>query len=157
MNHKSFIPKDGWQGLKENFSADALSGFLVFLLALPLSLGIAKASEFPPIYGLLTAMIGGLIVAFIAGSQLNRSLEQRQDKRPIMSDIRESGSIEQDADIVSIIYRPEYYGYTQNESGESNVGIGEIIVAKHRNGAVGNVAVYYEDKYSTIGNLERIH
>ena len=70
MNHKSFIPKDGWQGLKENFSADALSGFLVFLLALPLSLGIAKASEFPPIYGLLTAMIGGIVVSFIAGSPL---------------------------------------------------------------------------------------
>jgi MFS superfamily sulfate permease-like transporter len=70
MNNKSFIPKDGWQGLKENFSADALSGFLVFLLALPLSLGIAKASEFPPIYGLLTAMIGGIIVSFIAGSPL---------------------------------------------------------------------------------------
>jgi hypothetical protein len=64
------MPKDGWQGLKENFSADALSGFLVFLLALPLSLGIAKASEFPPIYGLLTAMIGGIVVSFIAGSPL---------------------------------------------------------------------------------------
>jgi MFS superfamily sulfate permease-like transporter len=64
------IPKDGWPGLKENFSADTLSGFLVFLLALPLSLGIAKASEFPPIYGLLTAMIGGIVVSFIAGSPL---------------------------------------------------------------------------------------
>jgi MFS superfamily sulfate permease-like transporter len=70
MHNKSLIPKDRWQGLKENFSADALSGFLVFLLALPLSLGIAKASEFPPIYGLLTAMIGGIIVSFIAGSPL---------------------------------------------------------------------------------------
>ena len=67
---KNVIPKDGWQGLKENFSADALSGFLVFLLALPLSLGIAKASEFTPIYGLLTAMIGGIIVSFLAGSPL---------------------------------------------------------------------------------------
>ena len=64
------MPKDGWQGLKENFSEDALSGFLVFLLALPLSLGIAKASEFTPIYGLLTAMIGGILVSFIAGSPL---------------------------------------------------------------------------------------
>lgn len=70
MKNKSFIPKDGWQGFKENFSADAISGFLVFLLALPLSLGIAKASEFPPIYGLITAMIGGVFVSFIAGSPL---------------------------------------------------------------------------------------
>ncbi len=63
-------PKDGLAGLKENFSSDALSGFLVFLLALPLSLGIAKASEFPAIYGLVTAMIGGIVVSFIAGSKL---------------------------------------------------------------------------------------
>ena len=63
-------PKDGLAGLKENFNSDALSGFLVFLLALPLSLGIAKASEFPAIYGLVTAMIGGIVVSFIAGSKL---------------------------------------------------------------------------------------
>ena len=67
---KTNLPKDGWQGLKENFSADAMSGFLVFLLALPLSLGIASASSFPPIFGLVTAMIGGIVVSFLAGSPL---------------------------------------------------------------------------------------
>ncbi|MBI1838094.1 MAG: SulP family inorganic anion transporter [Flavobacteriia bacterium] len=69
-NSNKNIPKDGVVGLKENFSSDALSGFLVFLLALPLSLGIAKASDFTPIYGLLTAMIGGIVVSFFAGSLL---------------------------------------------------------------------------------------
>jgi MFS superfamily sulfate permease-like transporter len=64
------IPKDGFEGLKENFSSDATSGFLVFLLALPLSLGIAGASDFPPIYGLITAMIGGVVVSLFAGSPL---------------------------------------------------------------------------------------
>ena len=64
------IPADGLAGLKENWKADALSGFLVFLLALPLSLGIAKASEFPPAMGVLTAMIGGLVVSIFAGSRL---------------------------------------------------------------------------------------
>ncbi|WP_459517939.1 SulP family inorganic anion transporter [Aquirufa aurantiipilula] len=64
------IPKDGIAGLKENFSADAVSGFIVFLLALPLSLGIAKASEFPPLMGLLTAIIGGIIVSLFSGSRL---------------------------------------------------------------------------------------
>ncbi len=64
------IPKDGIEGLKQNWRTDALSGFLVFLLALPLSLGIAKASEFPPAMGVLTAMIGGLFVSFFAGSRL---------------------------------------------------------------------------------------
>ena len=64
------MPADGWSGLKEHFRQDALSGFLVFMLALPLSLGIARASDFPPIMGLITAMIGGLFVSLIAGSRL---------------------------------------------------------------------------------------
>jgi MFS superfamily sulfate permease-like transporter len=64
------IPKDGLEGLKQNWTTDALSGFLVFLLALPLSLGIAKASGFPAAMGVLTAMIGGLFVSFFAGSRL---------------------------------------------------------------------------------------
>lgn len=67
---KSTMPKDGWEGFKENFSADAVSGFIVFLLALPLSLGIAKASDFPPLMGVLSAIIGGLVVSFFAGSRL---------------------------------------------------------------------------------------
>ncbi len=68
--NKNNLPKDGIDGLKENFSSDAISGFLVFLLALPLSLGIAKASEFPAIYGLITAMVGGILVSLLAGSKL---------------------------------------------------------------------------------------
>lgn len=70
INNKLSMPKDGIEGLKENFSTDALSGFIVSLLALPLSLGIAKASEFPPIMGLITAIIGGLVVSLISGSRL---------------------------------------------------------------------------------------
>jgi MFS superfamily sulfate permease-like transporter len=69
--NKISIPKDGIAGLKENFKADAISGFIVFLLALPLSLGIAKASEFPPVTGLLTAIIGGIIVSLFMGSHLS--------------------------------------------------------------------------------------
>ena len=67
----SQTPKDDFVGLKENFSMDATSGFVVFLLALPLSLGIAAASEFPPIMGVLTAIIGGLVATFFTGSQLS--------------------------------------------------------------------------------------
>lgn len=63
-------PKSGWAGFKENWSKDLLSGFLVSLIALPLSLGIAGASNFPPIMGVITAMVGGIIVAFFAGSEL---------------------------------------------------------------------------------------
>ncbi len=66
-----FIPEDGFAGLKQNFTKDALSGFLVFLLAMPLSLGIAKASNFPMIFGLVTAIIGGVVVSFFMGSRLS--------------------------------------------------------------------------------------
>jgi MFS superfamily sulfate permease-like transporter len=69
-NKKLKLPLDGLAGLKENFSSDAISGFVVFLLAMPLSLGIAKASEFPPIMGLVSAIIGGLVVSFFMGSRL---------------------------------------------------------------------------------------
>ncbi len=70
-NKRLKMPLDGLAGLKENFSTDAISGFIVFLLALPLSLGIAKASEFPPIMGLVSAIIGGLLVSFFMGSRLS--------------------------------------------------------------------------------------
>lgn len=70
MKDKIQLPKDGLQGLKDHFSTDATSGFIVFLLALPLSLGIAKASDFPPLMGLLTAIIGGILVSLLAGSRL---------------------------------------------------------------------------------------
>src|SRR6185436_15115077 len=64
------IPKDGLEGLKQNWKTDALSGFLVFLLAMPLSLGIAKASGFPAAMGVLTAMVGGLVVSIFMGGRL---------------------------------------------------------------------------------------
>ena len=70
MKTNKNIPLDGIQGLKQNFSSDFTSGFLVFLLALPLSLGIAKASDFPPMMGLVTAMVGGLVVSLFSGSKL---------------------------------------------------------------------------------------
>ena len=67
---KNIIPADGLAGLKAYFKSDIISGFIVFLLALPLSLGIAKASDFPPIMGLISAIIGGLVVSFFMGSKL---------------------------------------------------------------------------------------
>lgn len=70
MNLNQKLPSDGIQGLKDHFKSDATSGFIIFLLALPLSLGIAKASDFPPLMGLVTAIVGGMIVSLISGSKL---------------------------------------------------------------------------------------
>ncbi len=96
-----------------------------------------------------------LNVPVIALSQLSRSVEQRGgDKRPQLSDLRESGAIEQDADIVSFIYRPEYYGFMQDEDGNSNEGVGEIMIAKHRNGDLKNVRLRFIGKYARFDNID---
>jgi replicative DNA helicase len=96
-----------------------------------------------------------LNVPVIALSQLSRSVETRGgDKKPILSDLRESGAIEQDADIVSFIYRPEYYNIMESEDGQSNEGVGEIIIAKHRNGATDSVRLRFIGQYARFDNMD---
>jgi replicative DNA helicase len=96
-----------------------------------------------------------LEVPIIALSQLSRSVETRGgDKRPMLSDLRESGAIEQDADIVCFIYRPEYYGITEDEEGNTVTGTGEIIVAKHRNGSLDNVRLKFIPQFAKFDNLD---
>ena len=92
----------------------------------------------------LKAIAKELNIPIIALSQLNRSIESRSGlKRPQLSDLRESGAIEQDADIVAFIHRPEYFGFTQDEDGNPTAGMAEIIVAKHRNGATETVKLRF--------------
>jgi replicative DNA helicase len=99
-----------------------------------------------------------LNIPIIALSQLSRSVETRGgDKRPVLSDLRESGAIEQDADIVGFLYRPEYYGLMQNEDGSSNQGIGEVIIAKHRNGALDSVRMRFVGQFARFENMEEAY
>jgi replicative DNA helicase len=93
-----------------------------------------------------------LDVAIVALSQLSRAVEQRHDKRPILSDLRESGSIEQDADLVMFLYRDEYY----NEQSEDQ-GLAEVILAKHRNGPIGTEKLAFLKRYAKFSDLAPNH
>ena len=105
----------------------------------------------------LKALAKELDVPVIALSQLSRAVETRGGtKRPILSDLRESGAIEQDADIVSFIYRPEYYGIEEwdDEERTSSIGQAEFIVAKHRNGGLDNIRLKFIGNLGKFDNLD---
>jgi replicative DNA helicase len=103
----------------------------------------------------LKAIAKELNIPMIALSQLNRSVEQRTGKRPQLSDLRESGAIEQDADIVAFIHRPEKYGIlTDEETGASLQGVAEIIIAKHRNGVVTDVRLQFIEAMAKFAEPE---
>ncbi len=96
-----------------------------------------------------------LDVPVIALSQLSRAVETRGgEKRPQLSDLRESGSIEQDADMVIFLYRPEYYGITEDEAGNSVAGVGEVILAKNRAGSLDTIQLRFIGKYTKFADLD---
>jgi replicative DNA helicase len=114
-----------------------------------------REQEISSISRALKSMAKELLVPVIALSQLSRAVETRGgNKRPQLSDLRESGAIEQDADIVGFIYRPEYYQILEDENGQSLKGVAEVIIAKHRNGALDTVKLKFTDTFAKFGNLD---
>jgi len=110
-----------------------------------------RVQEVSAISRALKSIARELRIPVIAISQLSRAPEARPDKRPILSDLRESGSIEQDSDLVMFLYRDEYYNRDKTEK----PGIAEVLIAKHRNGPTGMVELVFRKELTSFENLER--
>ncbi|MBS1527573.1 MAG: replicative DNA helicase [Bacteroidetes bacterium] len=116
-----------------------------------------REQEIGSISRALKSVAKELNVPVIALSQLSRAVENRPgaSKRPMLSDLRESGSIEQDADMVLFLYRPEYYGLEVDENNNPTQGVGEVIIAKHRNGETGTVRLKFVGKFVKFTDLDQ--
>jgi replicative DNA helicase len=110
-----------------------------------------RVQEISEISRALKGLARELDVPVLAASQLSRAVEQRQNKRPMLSDLRDSGSIEQDADVVLFIYRDDYYSTDSSE----RPNIAEIDIAKHRNGPTAVIDLYWHGQLATFRNLQR--
>lgn len=116
-----------------------------------------REQEIATISRSLKGLAKELEVPVIALSQLSRAVETRGgDKRPQLSDLRESGAIEQDADLVMFIHRPEYYNITEDENGMSTAGVAELIVAKHRNGPINSAKTRYIGQFTKFSDLDNL-
>ncbi len=124
--------------------------YLQLMQGRTISKGDNRQQEISEISRSLKALARELDVPVIALSQLSRGVESRTVKRPMLSDLRESGSLEQDADLVMFLYREDYY----NEETERK-NITDIIIAKHRNGPIGNVELYFRKEYTKFTNIQR--
>lgn len=141
--------------LKDRYDIQAVVIDYLQLMTAGVDMRGNREQEVSTISRSLKAIAKELSVPVLALSQLNRSVETRGgDKKPQLSDLRESGAIEQDADMVLFIHRPEYYKITEDEEGNDLRGIGQIIIAKHRNGSLGEVNLRFVGQFAKFKEAE---
>jgi replicative DNA helicase len=116
----------------------------------------SREQEISTISRSLKALAKELNIPVVALSQLNRAVETRSDKRPVLADLRESGAIEQDADVVLFVHRPEMFGIMTDENNEPTEGLAELIIGKQRNGPTGSVRLSFIKQYARFENLMRL-
>ncbi|MBK8807506.1 MAG: replicative DNA helicase [Bacteroidales bacterium] len=132
--------------------------FIDYLQLMTSGVSSSREQEVSMISRQIKAVAMELNIPIVALSQLNRSVETRGgDKKPQLSDLRESGAIEQDADMVMFIHRPEYYGIIEDEEGRSNMGVAEIILAKNRHGAVDTVRLRFIKELAKFTELDEFN
>ncbi len=141
--------------LKQQFNIDMVMIDYLQLMSSGTDMKGNRVEEISMISRSLKSLAKELSIPVIALSQLSRAVEQRGgNKKPVLSDLRESGAIEQDADMVIFIYRPEYYKLDEDESGNSTAGMAEISIAKHRNGSLADVPLRFIGKYAKFADPE---
>ncbi len=138
--------------MRENISAV----FVDYLQLLSSPKAESRQQEISAISQGLKALARELNIPVVALAQLNRSVEGRESKRPRMSDLRESGSIEQEADLIMLIHRDDYYRDTGDQMNNDSFGKAEIIIAKQRNGPIGTIEVQFDRKHTRFNNLAHI-
>ena len=141
--------------LKQQFNIDMVVIDYLQLMHAGQDMKGNRVEEISLISRSLKSLAKELRIPVIALSQLSRAVEQRGGtKKPVLSDLRESGAIEQDADMVLFIYRPEYYKLDEDESGNSTAGMAEISIAKHRNGSLADIPLQFIGKFAKFTDPE---
>ena len=148
------LTDEEWQQLKQKYGIKVLIIDYLQLMTAGADMRGNREQEVSLISRQLKIIAKELSIPVMALSQLNRGVESRPDKKPMLSDLRESGSIEQDADMVMFIHRPEKYGITVDNEGNSLLGIATIIISKHRSGAVGEVNLRFRAELTQFCDLD---
>lgn len=146
-----FSIKTKMLNIKKNFGLDLV---IIDFLQLISGNGKNKNEELDQITQDLKGLAKEFNIPIIALSQLSRGVESRPNKKPMLSDLRESGGIEQNADLVGFLYRAEYYGYMEDENGQSTEGKAELLIAKHRNGSTDDLKLGWIGRYTKFYDLD---